>query len=357
MTRWPCSSWWQRSGLACASSDGSYAWLAACAAALAISNAAKYATLAWDPVVIGVAILHAWDMGAPSAQARISLAAEQPPDLGLLACGGPLVLAGRQGHHRGPHHPLRPGFAVRRAMAGFALTAVLVVPAVLGVAMSIARRIPLHFTACCLLVLAALIAPIDQARIQELASLDKNMGFGLPFAATAAGYGCSAAIDWTGNRHPRGKIAVSMLAAALVIVALVAGRKQSVQFRGPSRAATAQVVSAIRHGYRSGTYILSDGAARTEQYYLPAIPATAWTAIFNPAAAQRAQFRGRICAGQVSLVLLRQDRGSYDNPYDDQVRQLLQSTKRYKLAAAAANGNYTTQVWQLTAPPGPGSCP
>lgn len=342
------------------SRDGGYRWLAACAVALILSNAAKYATLAWDPVVAGVAVLHTWETGAGRALRRGSALAAGAAALaiGLLALGGATYVRGVsvttvfRTIHFGP-----AGSASAVLWRAFALTAVLVLPAVAGVALSAARRNPLPVTGLlALLVLAALIAPIDQARIHELTSLDKNMGFGLPFAALAAGYAISAGIAWAGDQRPRGKVAVSMLAAALILLTLVAGREQGVQFRGPSRAATTQLVSAIRHGYQPGTYILSDGAARTEQYYLPSIPATAWAAIFDPAAAQRAQFRQRICAGQVSLVLLRQDHGAYGHPYDYEVRQLLQGSNRYKLAAIAGAGHYATQVWQLTSPAARGSC-
>ncbi len=41
--------------------DGSFAWLLACACMIAAANATKYATLAWDPVIIGIIILHGWD--------------------------------------------------------------------------------------------------------------------------------------------------------------------------------------------------------------------------------------------------------------------------------------------------------
>jgi hypothetical protein len=129
-----------------------------------------------------------------------------------------------------------------------------------------------------------------------------------------------------------------------------------VQFRGPASAVAAKLISAVSNGYQRGTYILSDGAARMEQYYLPQIPATTWVGTFDPSAAQRARIRAQICAGRVSLVILRMNRGSYDHAYDYQIRKLIGRIKRYKLAVTAGQGHYTTLVWRLVTPSGKGSC-
>jgi hypothetical protein len=81
-----------------------------------------------------------------------------------------------------------------------------------------------------------------------------------------------------------------------------------------------------------------------------------WVGIFDPSAAQRARIRVQICAGRVSLVILRMNGGSYDHAYDYQIRQLISRIQRYKLAVTAGQGHYTTQVWQLAASSGKGPC-
>jgi 4-amino-4-deoxy-L-arabinose transferase-like glycosyltransferase len=339
--------------------EGGYKWIAVCAVALAISNGAKYATAAWDPVVLGVVVLHSWDEGAAEALRRAwSLAATVAVlDLGLLMLGGTDYVTGVRVTtvfrtiHFGASEP--PSVILWRA---FSLTGVLVVPAVLGVVVSTVRRNPPQVTALlALLVLGAVIAPLDQVHLRQLGSLDKNMSFGLPFAAIAAGYAISAVIEWPGERFSVGRFAGSIGAASLILLALIAGRLQTVQFRGPSSAVAAKLVSAVSKGYQRGTYILSDGAARMEQYYLPQIPADTWIGIFDPSAAQRARIHSQICAGHVSLVILKMDRGSYDHAYDYQVRKLIGSIRRYKLDVTTGRGHYTTQVWQLGSA-GKGSC-
>jgi 4-amino-4-deoxy-L-arabinose transferase-like glycosyltransferase len=340
--------------------DEGYRWIAVCALALAASNAVKYATLAWDPVIIGIVVLDGWDRGSAEALRRgFSLAATVAVlDAGFLMLGGAAYVAGVKvttvfrGISFAASEP--PSVIFWRA---FAITGALMLAAMAGVVVSAARRNPMPVTVLlALLVLAALIAPIDQAHLRQLGSLDKNMSFGLPFAAIAAGYAISAVIEWAEERLPAGRLAGSAAGAALILLVLIAGRLQTVQFRGPASAVAAKLISAVSNGYQRGTYIVSDGAARMEQYYLPQIPAAMWVGIFDPSAAQRARIRVQICAGRVSLVILRMNGGSYDHAYDYQIRQLISRIQRYKLAVTAGQGHYTTQVWQLAASSGKGPC-
>ena len=108
-----------------------------------------------------------------------------------------------------------------------------------------------------------------------------------------------------------------------------------------------KIISAIQHGYKHGTYIASDGAPWMEKYYLPQIPTRAWLGIFDPPAAQRARFGDRICAGRISVVILKMVRHSYYHPYDLQVQKMMEFSQRYRLAMATSQGGYATQVWRL----------
>ncbi len=340
--------------------SGGYRWIAVCAIALTMSNAAKYATLAWDPVVFGIAVLNSWKEGAAEALRRgFSLAATVAILLaGSLMLGGPEYVTGVKvttvfrAIHFGSSEP--PSLILWRA---FVVTGPLVVPAIVGVSASLLRRNPLPVTALlALLVLAALIAPADQAHLHQLGSLDKNMGFGLPFAAIAAGYAVCAVTDWAEGRFPAGRFAGGAAGAALIVFVLIAGRLQTVQFRGPSSVVAGQLVSAVDHGYQRGTYILSDGAGRMEQYYLPRITPGAWIGVFNPSERLQAQIQAHICAGRVSLVILRMDRGAYYHPYDYRVLKLITGARHYKMTVMAGHGDYATQIWRLASSKRRGSC-
>jgi hypothetical protein len=339
--------------------DGGYRWIAACAVALVMSNTAKYATLAWNPVVAGIVVLHGWDKGKGSALRRgctlvLSVAGLEA---GLLAAAGPHYF--RAVIITTVFRSIRwvtVSSSASILSRAFAMTGVLVLPAALGPIVSTVRGNPPHFTCLLvLLVLATLIAPADQAHIRELSSLDKNLGFGLPFAVLAAGYTINAGIDWLAERFAVGKIAGSVAAVALIILTLVVGREQTVQFRGPSSAVASEIISTIRHGYQHGTYIASDGAPWMERYYLPQIPEQAWLGIFAPSDLQRVRFITRICTGQISVVILRQFQGRYHHPYDYQIRRTMDRSQRYRLDVAFSQGNYATQVWGLRLSPGTGA--
>jgi hypothetical protein len=174
------------------------------------------------------------------------------------------------------------------------------------------------------------------------------MGFGLIFVAVAAGYAISTCIDWAEGHSSAGRIVAIGAGAALILATLVTGRAQSVQFRGPSRAVAARIVGAIRQSYRPGSYILADNAPWMEKYYLPEIPASAWTGVFSIASGRRSRIRHRICAGLVSVVILRTADGAYIRADDNDVRTAMTDSKKYKMTVATGQGNFVTQVWQRT---------
>lgn len=337
--------------------DGRTRWLVACTAALVTANAFKYATLAWDPVIVGLVLLHSWNRGAAAAFARavsITLTVVIAAG-GLLELGGPDYITGlldttvtrtiRNGAYVG---------ALPVLWRAFALTGVLILAAVAAVVISIVAREPLPTIAILLLfVLGGILAPVNQARIHELTSLDKNMGFGLIFPPLAAGYALQTAIKRGVAWFPAKRLACAVSGAAAILLLLILGRVQHVQFRGPSIQLADQIVSAIKQGYRPDTYIIASGDTRMGQYYLRQIPESAWMGIYRSGPAARARFHDRICSGRVSLVVMRLAHGSYDHPYDNQLRTLLTGTHDYGIALKAGSGQYVTQVWRLkTAPQG-----
>lgn len=338
-----------------------FRWLLLCAVSLVLSNAFKYATLAWDPVVASLLLLNSWDHGARYAVSRLAFLITGVGLLEgiLLLIAGPDYVRGltattlsrsiRFGAYVQPHAVL---------WRAFALTGVIVVTALAAVVMSIIARDPLPRTSILVvLVLASMIAPINQARIHELTSLDKNMGFGLIFAALAAGYSLGLLIDRLPAMFPASRTIYSAGGAALILLVIILGREQRVQFKGPGIQAANTIVTTIRNRYVRHTYIIASGDSRMEQYYLPQIPLSAWMGVFTPDEGARVRFQDRVCAGRVSLVVMRLVHGSYDHPYDYQLRSLLAGTHKYELAVKAGRGPYITQVWRLMVPAKSTVCP
>ena len=340
---------------------GGYGSLPACAVLLVAANATKYATLAWDPVILGTVLLHGWVRDKWRAIGRTASLAATVAVLafGCLMLGGKDYATGVIGTtvFRSIHwaSPSTAASVMDRALL---TTGLLVLPALLGVAVSIVTKWPppvIVFLG--LLVLASLLAPIDQARIHELTSLDKNIGYGLPFAALGAGFALAEGRAWLARRKAKGRPIATTAIVVLVAAVLVSGSLEQVQFRGPDIALTRTIVTAIRASYRSGTFVLSDGAARVEQYYLPSIPSHLWIPTFRPSSQQKLRIVDQISCGSVSVVVLGKAGRTYDHPYDATIIQLMDRSHRYRLAAVASQRESSTDVWKLDgAPHSAGGC-
>ncbi len=334
---------------------GGYGWLPACAVLLVAANATKYATLAWDPVILGTVLLHGWVRDKWRAIGRT---ASLTATVAVLAFG--CLMLGGKDYANGvigttvfrSIHWASPSTAASVMHRALLTTGLLVLPALLGVAVSIVTKWPppvIVFLG--LLVLASLLAPIDQARIHELTSLDKNIGYGLPFAALGAGFALAEGRAWLARRKARGRPVATTAIVVLVAAVLVSGSLEQVQFRGPDIALTRTIVTAIRASYRSGTFVLSDGAARVEQYYLPSIPSHLWIPTFRPSSQQKLRIVDQISCGSVSVVVLSKAGRTYDHPYDATIIQLMDRSHRYRLAAVASQRDSSTDVWKLEGAP------
>ena len=155
-------------------------------------NATKYATVAWDPLVVGTIILYGSSKGRTLSvfMATSVLISTGAIDCGILLLGGPNLANGVLRNTIDPWAPAGVPSSVLHVLEHAALmTGLILLIAIAGIWVSVVKRMPPTATAfLCLLALAALLAPIEQARVHEISSLDENMGFGLPFAALGAGY-------------------------------------------------------------------------------------------------------------------------------------------------------------------------
>jgi hypothetical protein len=331
--------------------DGGVRWLLICPLALAGANAAKYSTVAWDPVIVGTIVLYGWSKGRAQAicLATSVTATVAVVDFGILLLGGPDVAAGAlvTTFYGSPQFGT-PSSSTSVLAHAFLMIGLIVLIALAGVWVSIVKKMPPSATAfLCLLVLAALIAPIEQARVHQLPSLDENMGFGLPFAALGAGYALGAWRQWLGRQRHWGMVVATTAAVLTVITMLVVGRVERVQFRGPGATTAATVVATIRQNYVPHTLVLDDSPTTMEQYYLPEIPADKWVrsvALESPY--QVVQMEQRICSGDFSVIVLRTGQSRYEQA----VVRLLNSSRQYELATRMWTGTQMTRIWNLKHP-------
>jgi len=219
-------------------------WMVAGAAALALANAAKYASTIFDPEVVVLAVFITWPR--PGGKAALRRGA-----LLTTFAFGILYLAIR---FAGPYY--RTGVSqttLTRVSGTDSMSTVLEHGAIwvgsvfalacIGVALSVIRwkdryRTPL----LALLAGGALLAPVEQARIHTLTSLNKHAAFGAWFAAIAAGY----AIDKASARLRPFPQAAIMATAGGAIAAIAIGGFAQAQVLFTSWPSATGFVSALR---------------------------------------------------------------------------------------------------------------
>ena len=166
-------------------------WLVGCAAVMVLADAAKYAGLLWDPVIIAVAVLGPGGTWRPATGRGIRLAGY------TLALIIPLVLVGGHNYVTGIVSTTlsRPGSTVP-ALRVLEISGEWVggatLLAIIGAAAVTRRRVTRLTALAWVLVAAAFLAPLEQARIHTSFSLFKHVGYGGWFACIVAGYGLAA---------------------------------------------------------------------------------------------------------------------------------------------------------------------
>jgi Dolichyl-phosphate-mannose-protein mannosyltransferase len=202
-------------------------WMVAAGAALAVANAASYASVLFDPVVVVVALLVALPRpGGKSAAGRCVILVTV---LGVLLAAG--LLAGGTSYVTGVEQTtlLRvgggdPAWSV--VAAAWSWTGLVAVAAGCGAVISWAGgqgRARTGLLAVC--ALAVLLAPGEQAWLHTMASLNKHVDTGVWFASIAAGY----AVGRLAAAVPPGWMRVVTRAACVAALAfpVVLGAAQS----------------------------------------------------------------------------------------------------------------------------------
>lgn len=299
---------------------------------LALANATKYATILYDPTVLGVAALSPWPgPGWKVALRRTALLAATAAAVlaVLLALGGRGYLTGIRVTTTGRPHGDNPASLV--LTDAWWWTAGVLVPAVIApVTCAVRRRWP-QAVLLAVLALSALLAPADQARIQTTTSLSKHVDFGAWFAAIAAGYLLSDL-----SRRPKVRAA---LLAALIPVTWVGTAQANAMINWPDVTGLVKVVRPMTshggHFLVETTYVL--------QYYLPKTTWRQWSDTENggPEHYQRA-----IARHYFSVVIL----SFTQTQATDYAIALDLSAAGYHLAAKVHSGPTVFYVWRDTSP-------
>jgi hypothetical protein len=164
------------------------ALLVASAGTLALADATKYAATLFDPVVLAVVILAAWQSRGWRASVRAGLIMSVALSMSLA---GGVVFAGA-GYWQGITSTTldRPAASASTSLIlqqSYIWTSLVVILAALGIVL--ARRDGRTVRALvATLFLAALLVPVEQINVHTTVSLQKHVDYGAWFAVIAAGY-------------------------------------------------------------------------------------------------------------------------------------------------------------------------
>ena len=337
-------------------------WMVAAGVALAVANAAAYSYVLFDPVVIVLALLTAIPKpGGKTAAARgaILLTVVIVLLLAGVLLGGSSYLHGigktTVARVAGPDSPLSV------LADAWSWTGLIIVVGVCGVVISWVLRERRALTwLLAVLTAAALLGPLEQARLHTAASLNKHVGLGAWFAAIAAGY----AVDKLIAAAPAGRTRSLTCGACVVALAfpLSLGASQSRAFSTswPDSASFTAIFGPLAdHG--SGHLLVEDPSIA--EYYLPAgAQWQRWSSTRNivlpsgasdggPASAAGVTGDGNpgvfaefITRGYFSLVALN---FADTTPLDHTITADLRRTHRYRIIQVIPYGPHGTYViWQ-----------
>jgi 4-amino-4-deoxy-L-arabinose transferase-like glycosyltransferase len=232
--------------------DDATIWMVAAGVTLAAANATAYSTAIIDPIIVLLAIFSAWpEPGGKAALRRGALLSV----IAFTAGYGSLWLAG--GYYQGGFDltVLNRVTGTQKASLvlseAFQWTGAVVIIAIAGVLLAAAQRRDRHniwFLGIC--ASAAILVPIEQARIHTDTSLDKHVDIGAWFVAIAVGYAISKLI--TISRPYIIRIGMSAIALAGVAMLAVAALPQARQIyawpNDTSYVATLRPLVARTHG-------------------------------------------------------------------------------------------------------------
>ena len=241
--------------------------LIACALTLVLADATKYASMLWNPVVIALAVL------GPAGSTRLAAAGRgiRLTIYGMAVALPLLFLVGGHNYVTGlVWTTLSRGIPGTNPPLGILTSAfnwigIVLLLALTGFILSFSADDKRVRWLCGILVGAALLAPLNQARIDTATSLQKHVVFGAWFAAIVVGYGLSRISDRSGAKIRR------LLAVVVVVVLWFGVSQASMVFTGwPNSAGITNKLSAAVSRSECPCLITQSTVA---SYYLPRLGA------------------------------------------------------------------------------------
>ncbi|MDR0343977.1 MAG: glycosyltransferase family 39 protein, partial [Nocardiopsaceae bacterium] len=329
--------------------NGRWRWLAGAGGVLALANGAKYGTIAWDPLVAGIAMLYRW----PSEGWKPAIRRGATVIVGLVA-GDALLLLANPGSWHGmirstlarpatpPSHTYLFGPSGAVLTQAAELTGGMLVLALLGLILCRIRRESWASTATLALMTAGLLlTPIDQARLHQFVSLDRNSSFGVPLGAIAASFGICYSLDVLASRYNANPRFLQAVWTLPVIGMLIIGTMypwQAGTHRGLLR-----VASFVAGHYRPGSYVGAVPGGQARQIQLSANV---------PLVSPRVHAFSRLFTShEIVMVIVDHHSQLSGSASAAQLLALVRSTPGWSLLRQFGHGPRTVQVWSYRPPP------
>jgi hypothetical protein len=326
---------------------------------LGLANATKYSTVLFDPSVVALAGLAVADKrGAKAAVARSGYVAAGTIGLinALLALGGPWYLAGVLY----TTVSRSPGDTSSWLVVADSWKCIGIVSAIAGVGMIVCVfRGPNRAQTLIIAVLAtaAVLAPLNQARIHTTTSLSKHVDFGAWFAAAAAGYAISQ-LTQAGRRKSMRLAATAFALIGISVPIGIMGRSQAsdIFHEWPNSAQLISDLYSLTRHYK-GHYLAEDNDVPA--YYMQStVPWQQWSGTwyfsYTPKGATHpltgpAAYRAAIARHYFSLVILNFN----DTPQADaEIISYMQQVGNYQVVSVvpSSTGQYTIWAYQPLKP-------
>jgi Dolichyl-phosphate-mannose-protein mannosyltransferase len=244
-------------------------WMVAAGVVLALANATAYSSALFDPVVVLIAILTSFPKpGGKIAWRRVAILLVVLVTLLLagLLIGGSSYLHGieKTTLSRAPG-AASPGTVLTDFWSWAGLITILAVGGI--VASWVGRQERTQTWLLVVVTIAAILGPLEQARLRTATSLDKHVGLGAWFAAIAAGYAIDRFIAAAqGARQTRNFTAGACVVALAFPLALGASQSWSFSTDWPNAATFVAILRPATQG--NGRLLVEDPSI--PEYYLPA---------------------------------------------------------------------------------------
>jgi Dolichyl-phosphate-mannose-protein mannosyltransferase len=316
-----------------------YLLLTIAAVALAVADAAKYAAMLFDPVVVAVTMLFLWQWrgrrSALTAAAIMVVAAGVLIGAALLV-GGPNYLHGIAftTFSRQKGTVPAPGILF---VSGKWVGAVAALAVIGAAVLTVTANLPARVLAWSLAI-AVFLAPAEQARIHVITSLFKHVAYGAWFGCVVAGYGIAA----LASAVPRAKVKAALRTSVAAVLVFTGPGVVLASFHFSGWPTVTPLIAALRTRLPSVSGPMLMDNSSVEDYYLG--QALNWRAVtsnyyFSYADPRTEQYISRPAAAYAAAIQNRYFSliALVDSPdtsgYDQSIRSAVERYGGYQLVS------------------------